>query len=108
MSHKIDYLTATNTDEAKPVGTLRAIPTRLSAKAVTDVLQGLGFNIPSLAAAADKNPDISPTVRFGFQREPSMYAIELRRIDAALSKTALPFSERLRFKYACDRLGLLK
>ena len=45
--HQIEQLNATADDNTRPVGTLQAIPTRLSAKAVVDVLQGLGFTIPS-------------------------------------------------------------
>ena len=106
--HKIDYLTATAADEARPVRTLRAIPTRLSAKAVVAVLGELGFNVPSLAAAADANPDVSPSMRFGYTVTPSVHAIDVKKIDASLSKTTLPVAEKIRFKYAMSRLGLLK
>ena len=106
--HKIDYLTATAADEARPVRILRSIPTRLSARAVVEVLGELGFNVPSLAAAADANPDASAPMRFGYETTPSIYAIDVKKIDAALAKTSLPVAEKICYKYALDRLGLLK
>ena len=105
---KIDYLNAATADEARPARVLRSIPTRLNARAVVQILGELGFNVPSLEAAAEANPDVSPSMRFGYETTPSIYAIEVKRIDAALARTSLPVAEKIRYKYALDRLGLLK
>jgi hypothetical protein len=86
--------------EREPV---RAIPQRLGANAVIETLGRLGFDLKIHAATADTEDNN----RFG-QQTVADHAIPVADLDKALSETGIAFSERLRFKFACNRLGLIR
>ncbi len=107
MPHKIDILNAATfpENERPNINSVR-IPQRLTAKNIIQTLDNLGLNVTVLQAMAENSDE--QTVRFGYENRPSIHAIEVKKIDAALAKTSLPVSEKIRLKYALDSRGLLK
>ncbi len=82
---------------------LRAIPARLSALAVFETLNKLGFVLPIHAAA-----ETEKSLRYGQAPAVSANAVKNAELSEALASINLPIAERIRFRFACDRLGLLK
>jgi hypothetical protein len=109
MSSKIDRLHAVKLEVVTTYKTterqqpLRAIPARLSALAVFETLDKLGFVLPIHAAA-----ETEKSLRYGQAPAVSAHAVKNEALSEALASINLPISERIRFRFACDRLGLLK
>jgi len=82
---------------------LRAIPARVSASAVFETLNKLGFAMPIHAAS-----EVERSLRYGVAAAKSPLAIENQELSDALAALNLPISERIRFRFACERLGLLR
>ena len=84
------------------------IPGRLTAKNALETLNKLGIDVTVVQAMVDSNDGEIPPMRFGYENRPSVHAIDVKKVDAALAKTSVPASEKIRYKYALSRLGLLK
>jgi hypothetical protein len=106
MAYKLDKVHAVKIGvitQYKTVQPLRAIPARLSAMAVFETLNKLGFSMPIHAAS-----EVERSLRFGVAAAKSPLAIENQELSDALAALNLPISERIRFRFACERLGLLR
>lgn len=80
---------------------IRYLPTRLSASGILGVLGKLGIAVPlAVEAAATSREGMAGAIRA------AKYSIGTRELDAALAKTELSISERLRVKYALETVGL--
>jgi hypothetical protein len=84
MTFTIDRLHAVSDTPKRPVNYL---PTKLDAAACLDVLDRI--SVPTEIAAATGQP------------------LDIKEIDAALAKTSLNLSDRMRFKTALTAHGLL-
>ena len=106
MAYKLDKVHAVKIGvitQYKTVQPLRAIPARLSALAVFETLQKLGFDLPIHAAA-----ETEKSLRYGQASAVSAHAVKNEALSDALAALNLPISERIRFRFACERLGLLR
>jgi hypothetical protein len=83
---------------------LRVIPQRLSSLAVFESLNRLGFDSLPIHAASE----VERGLRFGQASEVSAHAVNVTDLDKALSDTGFSVAEKIRFKYAVDRLGMLR
>ena len=106
--HKIDKLHAVKLEvvhqyKIERQQPLRAIPARLSALAVFETLNKLGFIMPIHAAS-----ETEKSLRYGQASEVSAHAVNVTDLDKALSDTGFSVAEKIRFKYAVDRLGMLR
>lgn len=108
--HKIEKLHAVKlevvthyktTERPQP---LRAIPARLSALAVFETLSRLGFAMPPIHAASE----VEKGLRCGVAAAKSAHAVDNAELSDALAALNISISERIRFRFACDRLGMLK
>jgi hypothetical protein len=79
-------------------GPYRRMPVSLNADAILNTLQTLGLTVPpKLTAAASKGEPLRA----------SEHRYSASEVDAAMAKNGVTFDERLRFKYALDRNGIL-
>jgi hypothetical protein len=105
---RLNTAVSTQPESKSPMMNQFRVPQRLTAKNLLETLDNLGLDVTVLKAmAANADSEAQPT-RFGHERQPSAHALDLKRVDAALAKTSLPVSEKIRLKYALDTRGLLK
>jgi hypothetical protein len=81
---------------------LRFLPTRLSATAILETLKTIGIEVPlAITASANKSRE-----DMGYAIRAAKFSISTKAIDEALAKTELSISEKLRFKYSLEVVGL--
>jgi hypothetical protein len=80
---------------------IKYLPTRLSAAAIIEVLHKLNISVPLTVEAAATSRD-----GMAAQIKAAHFSIGTNELDAALSKTELSISEKLRFKFALECVGL--
>jgi hypothetical protein len=81
---------------------LKYLPTRLTASAIVETLAAIGINIPVSISASAK----SSREDLGYAVRASKFSVGTKELDDALSKTELSISERLRFKWAAETIGI--
>ena len=81
---------------------IKYLPSRLTA-AVLDVLDKIGIAVPLAisVSAKDSRESLSYAVRA------SRFQVDVKDLGAALAKTELSISERIRYKYSLEQCGLL-
>jgi hypothetical protein len=95
MSHKIAKL---NAIADTPVQPLRNLPGRMTASTLLGTFQKLGFNVPTTIETKVTAGELGKAVNF---------KISVKDLDAALAKTQLSISDRLKLKYSASQAGIL-
>jgi hypothetical protein len=82
--------------------TLKYLPSRLTAQAILATLEAIGISIPlSIKASAGQSRE-----DLGHALRATRFSLGMKELDTALSKTELSISEKLRFKYAAEQIGI--
>jgi hypothetical protein len=82
---------------------IRCLATRLTGSTILETLDKLGIAVPLSiqASAKDSRESMSYAVRA------TKFQVDMKELDAALAKTELSISERLRYKFALENVGLI-
>jgi hypothetical protein len=78
------------------------LPTRLTASAILSVLEAIGVSVPLSISVSAKDSRES----LGYAIKASRFSLSAKELDAALAKTELTVSDRLRLKYSLECVGL--
>lgn len=81
-----------------PVQPLRNLPGRMTANTLLGTFQKLGFNVPSKVDAKINACDLGNAVNL---------KVSVKDLDAALAKTQLSISDRLKLKFCASQAGIL-
>jgi hypothetical protein len=81
---------------------LKYLPTRLTASALISTLEQIGINIPPAirVCAGQSKEDLGYSIRA------AKFSVDQKELDAALAKQELSISERLRFRFALESIGI--
>jgi hypothetical protein len=82
---------------------IRYLPSRLTASALIETLGQLGVEVPLAISVSAK----SSREDLGYSIRAAKFQVDEKALDAAISKTELSISERLRLKFALENVGLL-
>jgi hypothetical protein len=84
----------------RPLRPLRALAARLTASAVIQTLDALGVQVPYQIRAAGSSLSREDLLAGSF-------TVTVAEIDRALAASGLGISDRLRFKYSLENMGVL-